>query len=362
MRFIPLLALLVITTNGSAQVLRRVCSFPSLLNEISGMVLLGDKIIAMPDGGNFPYLYVTDTGGTILHQIFIEGGNEDWEELTLSGDSILFIGDIGNNTNSRKNLSILKIRFDKSKLLQNLYDTLYAERIEFSYANQTAFPPTDSELNFDAEAMICYRDSLWTFTKNRTAPYTGWTYVYRMPASPGKYSVHPIDSFQNVTTLKELSWITGACLTQSGDLVLLSSDHALRFNQLHIREQPQRFSFSHISQKESVFYGFGDQLWISDEKSPFQAAGLYAFNLSVLGGLNTKVTQDAWYLYNDKSLTLNISGHLRIIGMRGELILEQYLEAGQSVRMESTNGPVILELQKDGRIFRSPFIKFNSIP
>ncbi len=362
MRWLPFLSLFILNLFGNAQTLRRVASFPSELNEISGMVLLQDKILAIPDGGNPPFLYITDTSGTLWHKVYIEGGNQDWEEISLSGDSILYIGDFGNNDNTRQNLSILKIRFEAQKMLKFEYDSLKSERIEFSYANQLEFPPSQGQLNFDAEAMVCVGDSIWIFTKNRTAPYTGWTYLYKLSTQPGKYAITCSDSFQNATTVKELSWITGACVTTFGDLILLSSDHALRFDGYNFRVPPQRLSFSHISQKESLFYGFNNNLWISDEKNPLLPAGLFEFHLPESNSIEQKQPENSWFSILHNGIKPEISGHLRIIGINGQIQFDETIEQGVFIDLGSVRGPVIFELDADGRIFRSSWIKFNSIP
>ncbi|MDZ7846785.1 MAG: hypothetical protein U5L96_08435 [Owenweeksia sp.] len=85
-----------------------------------------------------------------------------------------------------------------------------AGEIDFSYAPQKSFPPEKAKRNFDLEAMVYANDSLFLFTKNRTQPFSGYTYLYAMPAKPGTYQLSPIDSISLGEGLRELYWVGGA--------------------------------------------------------------------------------------------------------------------------------------------------------
>lgn len=165
------------------------CKLPISLSETSGLIYFNNCLWTINDGGNKPVLYgFTSENPSFVREIFIQNvQNEDWEALTQ--DSLyIYIGNFGNNLGYRKNYSILKV---KKENINN--DSVFAEFINFMYNEQ----PQDFSINkhhFDCEAMVCFRDSLYIFSKN-------WdnrkTYVYGMPVRPGNYSLNIIDSFNS---------------------------------------------------------------------------------------------------------------------------------------------------------------------
>ena len=84
---------------------------PNELKEVSGTeVLTNSNLIWMiNDGGNKSTLYGVSEKGKIKKEIEIKAKNTDWEDLTTDEKGTIYIGNFGNNTNSRKNLRILKI-------------------------------------------------------------------------------------------------------------------------------------------------------------------------------------------------------------------------------------------------------------
>ena len=160
--------------------LTRFMIWPAELNENSGMIWYDSLIWTINDSGGDPFIYTVDTiTGKIIRHVKIAGAdNIDWEEITQD-ESYIYIGDVGNNDGSRKDLRIYKIR------KTDLTDTVVLpEIIEFGYADQGEFTPARYDTPYDCEAMISTGDSLYLFTKNWTGSYTR---IYRMPALPGKY-------------------------------------------------------------------------------------------------------------------------------------------------------------------------------
>lgn len=146
------------------------------LKEISGIEAINDTLLAAHnDGGNKPIIYLINTNGLIIKKIVVRNAkNTDWEDLTKDNQGNLYIGDIGNNSNKRKNLQIVKIRI--SDLFEK--DTVDATFIPFSYQEQQNFPTQKNEMYFDAESLTYFNDSLWIFTKCKTFPYDGISYIY----------------------------------------------------------------------------------------------------------------------------------------------------------------------------------------
>ena len=152
------------------------------LKEISGLESINDTLlIAHNDGGNEPSLYLLNLKGKITKTCSIRNAkNTDWEDLTKDDKGNLYLADIGNNSNKRRKVRILKVVIDSL-----LYaDSITADIYPFSYPDQTSFPPSASELYFDAESISFYNDSLWIFTKCRSVPFDGKSKIY---------AIHPKD-------------------------------------------------------------------------------------------------------------------------------------------------------------------------
>ena len=264
-----------------SQQVRTIQNLPDELQENSGMIHLGGGLFYfLNDGGNDPLLYRIDTTleGFGTFEI-MNAANVDWEDMAVDDHRNVYIGDIGNNGNARQNLAIYKT-VDPETVFSN---QLYVDTIQFSYANQSAFPPAEPQLNFDCEAMCWFQDSLYLFTKNRTKPYNGWSYIYVLPDKPGKYVAQLRDSVQFSAATKEFGWVTSADI-RGDTLVLLSSA------EVHIvagfRSAPlvelTRFSYSvGFSQKEAVSFGkSASQVFFSDE---FRVIGNKLYMLSIEG-------------------------------------------------------------------------------
>ncbi|MFN5417228.1 MAG: hypothetical protein ACK5B9_09240, partial [Flavobacteriia bacterium] len=119
------------------------------------MEVLNDScLVAINDGGNKPILFVLNFKGEIIHEVNIKDAkNKDWEDLTIDDQGNIYIADIGNNLNQRKDLCIYKVNSD-SILFKN---ELSCEEIIFQYEDQTSFPPNKDQFNFDSEAIAYFQ-------------------------------------------------------------------------------------------------------------------------------------------------------------------------------------------------------------
>lgn len=253
---------------------------PNELDECSGLAYLpGGRLAMINDSGNDPEIFITDTSGqllTVLEHPEIE--NEDWEELAYANGT-LFIGDFGNNANKRDDLKIFMVTLSPELEIGKV------EVIEFSYANQESFPPEDENKNFDMEAMVAMNDSLYLFSKNRTEPFDGRTYVYALPQQAGKYQLSPKQSFSTGTGPRECYWICGASLNSRADRLYL-----LGYQQMWVFEnegsdffskEPKVIRFDEVSQKEAITVLPGGQVMIADERNMFSGGLLYRLRTSV---------------------------------------------------------------------------------
>ena len=142
------------------------------------------------DSGNDPVIYRIDTSnGALLQTVVIDNHNNyDWEDLTADS-SYIYIADCGNNNGTRTNLRILKIA--KSDITASSTVHLNSSVISFHYTDQSNFN-NDSATNFDCEALISIRDSLYLFTKDRGDFKTR---VYKLSKTPGSFALSPIAEF-----------------------------------------------------------------------------------------------------------------------------------------------------------------------
>jgi hypothetical protein len=170
----------------------KITDLPKWLYESSGLVYYKNKLISHNDGGNKSELYVLNEKGKHEHTISIQDvKNYDWEDLAMDSKGNLYIGDFGNNFNTRKNLQIHIVRkgfLDKSKV--------GVETIKFTYEDQNKFPPNKSNLYFDCEAFIVKNGKVFLFTKCRTKPFTGLSKIYMLPAKAGEFEAKLIGQFQ----------------------------------------------------------------------------------------------------------------------------------------------------------------------
>jgi len=109
-------------------------------------------------------LYVMDEKGAPLAEpIPVEGAkNTDWEDIAIDGNGWMWIADVGNNANNRKNLKLYQIQEPGEKLP----DTLKVHRVwDIRYPDQKEFPP--KARNFDCEALFVADGHVYLFAKHR---------------------------------------------------------------------------------------------------------------------------------------------------------------------------------------------------
>lgn len=133
-----------------------------------------------PDGGPENALYLIDLQGNLLQTIKLPITNKDWEDLAQDNAGNLYIGDFGNNANTRRDLAIYKL---------DLAAWQVTDTIRFNYADQVDFPPPYPQRHYDLEAFFYRSDSLYLFTKSRA--YKGVTRLYSLPAYTGNYAAMP---------------------------------------------------------------------------------------------------------------------------------------------------------------------------
>jgi hypothetical protein len=177
------------------------------LIETSGLIAF-DNLLWTHNDDHDTNIYGLDSIGKIKKKIKLENViNTDWEEISQDS-SYIYIGDFGNNyRGNRTDLHILRIEKKSFLLNKPVIDT-----ISFSYSNQTEFrKQKPNSTDFDCEAFIVSKDSIYLFTKQWSQNKTG---LYTLPKTPGNYMAH------SKQTLNVEGLITGATMTSKNEVVL----------------------------------------------------------------------------------------------------------------------------------------------
>ncbi|MFT5885922.1 MAG: hypothetical protein ACI9IP_002386 [Arcticibacterium sp.] len=164
----------------------KIATLPEVVNESSGLSMADSSTFwTHNDSGGDNALYMVNKRGQLIDSLLVHHHiNIDWEDLAKDDSGNLYIGDFGNNQNTRKDLAIIKIKDGKS------------EEIKFSYSHQSAFPPKKRE--FDSEAFFHFNGQLHLFTKSWEKKNLV-TKHYTIPDIAGTYALTP----KNILALNE---------------------------------------------------------------------------------------------------------------------------------------------------------------
>ncbi|TVZ15698.1 hypothetical protein [Maribacter sp. MAR_2009_72] len=282
-KFLPVLiiaASVLISCTNYGQ-LKVVTDLPSSLEEISGMVTYNDSTIwAIEDNGNKDEIYQVDQKGKILKSLKVKNGdNTDWEDLTKDKDGNLYIADIGNNANTRKNLVIYKVPNPS----QEPGEKIDAEQIAFYYPEQKKFPPNRNALFYDAEAIFHKNNKLFIVTKNRSNPFTGEAFIYTVPDSKGTYEASLIGTFTPCKDWK-LCQITAIDISPNGEKIV-----ALSYGKLFVftnftwddfsNGKMEEIDLGARTQLESICFIDNKTILLADERSHGTGGNLYTYTL-----------------------------------------------------------------------------------
>jgi len=238
------------------------------LNETSGLIHWNtDTLLSINDGGNSPTIYALNEKGEIFFQKELPIKNIDWEDLAIDKERNIYIGDFGNNYSKRQNLRIFKFSgydlFDK--------EIIEIEKIKFSYEDQKNFPPDKENMIFDCESIFHLNNELIIITKNKSKPFNGISYVYKLPDHEGEFTAKKIDSIKLSGSIPFNLRITGADYNPSRDMAYL-----LFHNKILVYENYSKMGFARnapkkinikFGQNEAMSIAKNGDIWISREYS-----------------------------------------------------------------------------------------------
>jgi len=228
-----------------------------ILDECSGICPSpwSDHLLALNDSGGKPEIYEINSEGKLVNTHPVpEAVNRDWEEITADTAGNVYIGDFGNNSNGRKDLTIYK--YTPGAPAGEL-----TQKITFRYANQTFAAGEKKE--FDCEAFFWANDSLYLFTKSWEKGVK-LCRMYVLPDHPGNYEVAPRDE----VFLK--AQVTGAAISpDKSRFALISYGKIFLFG-----ANGGRISFSNPiacikiarKQTEAILFEKADQLLFTNEQ------------------------------------------------------------------------------------------------
>ncbi len=261
MRNIVFLFLFISSFSYSQQT--RIARLPKELKEISGLENYNDSLLfAINDGGNEPCVYLIDLKGKIVKTITLSITNYDWEDIAIDEKKeFLFIGDVGNNNNARKNLCIYKINI-KTMLAQN---DVAVEKLSFEYPEQKDFPAKKSDKYFDCEAITISNNRIYLFTKAHSKPYKGISKVYSM-ATDGADFKFEVDLdlghknyFENSVTAADYYKDKFYLSTYSFIYIFSLKENKWK--------KEKKISYKRLTQKESLVVMNNQEIIVADEKS-----------------------------------------------------------------------------------------------
>jgi hypothetical protein len=258
---------------------RLVCALPNILRESSGLVVQSpNHFWTLNDSGGEAALYQFDSTGQIKRVVKILGAtNKDWEELSTDSLGNFYIGDIGNNDETRRNLTFYKIKKNDILATNDSLSSVNSVKIPFRYADQTAFPPPDPQLYFDAEAFLVWSDSFLVFTKDfDTKPYIGTTHIYgvKNQMDAPEQAAPRLDTFATDGSWKYNGAIVAAAISPDHSKVVLMSYQKLwiftNFQGKQFWKGQKRelsFGLDDFAQREAIAFSDNCTAYITSEKN-----------------------------------------------------------------------------------------------
>ena len=252
---------------------------PNEILESSGLEINVDHTLwTHNDSGDGPYLYLTDTLGQLLKTVYVNVDSMiDFEDLAQDHLGNLYIGEFGNNGSTRQDLKVYKI--SAASLIAK--DTVSPEIINFSFPDQTAFPPSADSKNFDCEAMIHFNGKLYLFSKNHgTSTYTR---RYSLPDMAGTHQATLIDSFDTG------GWILSADINDNGNRLVLTGDTYFwffyNFTGDDFFSRKSTMGEYPLRQHEAVVFKNDNEIYLTEDPDGLHRTSLFLIDLNEFVGI-----------------------------------------------------------------------------
>jgi hypothetical protein len=176
------------------------------ISEGSGLIAWNGKIWTHNDS-DVPCIFALDSiSGGILQSYDLPIKNIDWEDMSQD-NNFLYLGNFGNNRGLRDTLKVYRI--SKESLIK---DKIALDSLSFEWPLVTDFGK-EHQVNFDCEAMVVIRDTIYLFTKEWKPRLC--SRIFKIPATPGNHTA------EYVATLKTRFLITGATYSPVKNRIVL---------------------------------------------------------------------------------------------------------------------------------------------
>jgi len=337
--------------------LRPIVRLPQEIKESSGLVVTGpNSLWSHNDAGNSNQLFCFDTTGNLIRTLTITNvENIDWEDLAVDDDKNIYIDDAGNNDNDRHDLAIHIIT--NPDFITG--DFTQAQTIHFAFEDQTAFPPPQTNRNYDIEALAWKDDSLLLFTKNRSTPQNGYCKQYILPAQPGTYTARLVDSIYLGATNNEARVTSAVINHQTGEVLLLTASRLLSFTQYPgnniFSGTMSAYPFNPLpGQVEAVDFMGQNRVYITEEGSSGLGGFLYEAVLPSHAGTGElqNITPEIRIIKQGNNLFLETANgrdefdEIQLFDLRGNLLLHETNTSSLSLAGILPGGYIIRSRQK----------------
>ena len=324
-----------------------ITTLTSVLNETSGLVNLDGEIWTHTDNGGESELYqINLNDGSIIRTVKVhQANNIDWEDIACD-DTYVYIGDFGNNDGSRTNLKVYRV----SRVDIASSNDVDAEKIHFSYSDQTTFEPNYHYTNFDCEALTCHQDKLYLFTKNWI---DNQTKVYELSNEPGTYIAEYLAAF-DVNCL-----ITGAEMIPSLNTLLLTGynesggTYTWIFNNFSGADffggSNTKLIWNTLTQVEGICYAGNTEAYASSEK--FEGVldpTLYSLDLSnYMTQIETTANRQIQVFNDHNSFVIiaengkTLTGNLQVLSLDGHVVIEKIIRDEKRIEIPVNYSPGI---------------------
>lgn len=276
---------LLLACQQNTQTLTTLYSFPKKLKEVSGISYSAETNLLwiLEDKGNANVIFGMNSKGKIQYKSTIENTkNTDWEDLTKDKEGNLYIGDFGNNDNSRKDLSIYKI--DKKSISSERIVPAY--KISFAYPEQKDFPPKKTEMFYDVEGFFEFKNNFYLFTKNRSKGFDGTAFLYKIPNTPGFHQAVLMGEFKTCTNYNHCAITSATISPDETKIAVLTHDKIFMFENFKddnfLKGTKTVLQLNHFSQKEAISFKDNDTLFLADERTKSVGGSVYEVSVRKL--------------------------------------------------------------------------------
>lgn len=263
---------------------------PKDLREVSGIQRINNsnQLWLVNDSGNPPdiYRWNPETPPGFIPLQVTDLNNIDWEDLATDQDSMLYVGDFGNNMNKRRDLVIYHLKLEGDSLT----DLKLVGKTAFQFDKQKDWPPKKKDRKFDVEAFFYKDNNFYLFTRHRGSAFDNGSHIYRLAALTGNQKAIKVGKFKSCKDARDCQ-ITAADYDPIQDrIALLSYNKVWILDSIDWRDmnhyRSTLYRLGHRSQKESITFESGNCLLIADERSRAQGPNLYRYCLKA--GTHTK--------------------------------------------------------------------------